>query len=74
MKMFVEMDENQYEEYKKLLNGEYVSKDISISEFLEINGFEMTSNANAFDQIYQCERSSMTFYKKGCEVIVKRGV
>ena len=74
MKMFVEMDENQYEEYKKLLKGEYVSKDIGIAKFLEINGFKMTNNTNTFDLISQCEKTSMTFYKEGCEVVVKGGV
>ena len=49
MKLFVEMDDEQYEKYKQLLNDELVSKKIGVINFLEETGFELVSNTQTFD-------------------------
>lgn len=63
----VEMDEKEYDEYRKFLNGEHVSqesiKDMLLSDFLRIKGFELVSGESSFDGVNN-ETVIETMYKK----------
>lgn len=71
MKMFVEMNEEQYEEYKQLLNNDLVSKKISVINFLEETGFKLVNTIQTFD-ISSQKNATVKVYEKGnAQVTVK---
>ena len=72
MKMFVEMDEKQYEEYKKLLNGDVIPKDINITKFLELNGYIETRSEQYNDLVGGGPMIMRTYEKGTFKVILKQ--
>lgn len=72
MKMFVEMDEKQYEEYKKLLNGDVIPKDISITKFLELKGYIATRSEQSYDLVGGSPIIMHTYEKGTFKVTLKQ--
>ena len=71
MKLFVEMDEEQYEKYKQLLNNELVSKKIGVINFLEETGFQLENTIQAFDIPSQKNATVKVYEKDNAQVTVK---
>lgn len=40
----VEMNDKEYEQYKNFINGDYISKNILLFDFLELQGFKKISS------------------------------
>lgn len=63
----VEMNEKEYDEYRQFLSGEHVTqesiKDMLVSDFLRMKGFELVSGESTFDGARN-ETVIETMYKK----------